>query len=304
MASIMFIFNEIRKIIQCKKEDLMKDLCQKFASNINIEFDKLYFFYEGQEVNYELTFNKQAKENDKQNYKMNVLVCQIKTSNNNENFRKIKSRDIICPKCGEICLLNIKEYNISFYGCKNGDKLNNILLDEYENIQKINQTTIICENCKNKDISNNNEFFKCLLCDTNLCSICKSKHNENHSIINYGEKNYTCKNHKEKFNSYCNKCKINLCKICESNHEDKDNLIYYKDVIPQQDTIKSQIEELKIKIDKCNAKIKELIKILNNISKNMEIYYKINYNIFDNYNKNNINYELLKNINEIIKKMI
>ena len=32
----------------------------------------------------------------------------------------------------------------------------------------------------------------------------------------------------------------------------------------------------------------------------MEIYYKINYNLFNNYEKNNINYELLKNINEII----
>ena len=30
----------------------------------------------------------------------------------------------------------------------------------------------------------------------------------------------------------------------------------------------------------------------------MEIYYNINYKIFDNYKKNNINYELLKNVNE------
>ena len=172
MASITFIFNEIKKTFQCKKEDLMKDICQQFSSNINTELDKLYFLYEGKEIIYELTFNEQTKENDKQNCKMNILVCKH-DDNNNEKIKNTKSKDIICPKCGEICLLNIKEYNISFYDCKNEDKLNNILLDEYENSQKIAQTKILCDDCKqiNKIISYNNEFFKCLLCNSNLCSL-------------------------------------------------------------------------------------------------------------------------------------
>ena len=45
---------------------------------------------------------------DKENKKMNVLVYDRNTTNINE--RIIKSKDIICPKCGELCLINFDEY--------------------------------------------------------------------------------------------------------------------------------------------------------------------------------------------------
>ena len=250
MASIKFIFNKISTTIKCQKEDLMKDICQIFASNINISIDKLYFLYEGGEINYELTFNEQAKENDKKCCTMNILVYQLEDYNeNNDNKKFIKSQDTIYPNFGENCFLTIKDYKISF--C---DELNNIILDEYESIQNLEQSKIY----------------------------------------------YICKVHNDKFNAYCKKCKINLCKLCEQEHEDKDNLLYYKDLIPQKEIIENQMNELKIKIDKFNEKIEEIIKILNKISKNMKTYYNINDNIFSNIRKNNINYELLKNVNEII----
>ena len=138
MANVVFIFNTLSTTIQCKKEELMKIICLKFSSIINIEFAKLFFLYKGREINYNLTFNEQAKEDDKKSCKMNVLVYEYKDSNY-ENKKKIQSKDIICPKCGENCLLNIENYKVSFYGCKNYDELNNILIDEYENTQKIDQ---------------------------------------------------------------------------------------------------------------------------------------------------------------------
>ena len=244
MASVIFVFNKIPTIIQCEKEDLMKNICLKFSSIINNEFDKLFFLYKGKEINYNLTFNEQAKEGDKKNGKMNVLVYQYKdNNNNNENKKLTKSKDIICPKCGESCLLKIKDYQISFYGCKNNDELNNILLDEYEKIQKLGQSKIICNNCKNyKNNAKNDVFYNCLFCNINLCPICKSKHDKKHNIINYELKNFICKNHNEKFNSYCKKCKLNLCIFCESKHEDKDNLIYYKNIIPKKDFNENKIE--------------------------------------------------------------
>jgi hypothetical protein len=64
-----------------------------------------------------LTFNEQANINDKKDEKMIVLVYQIE-NNNIENEKNIISKDIICPKCREICLLKIKDYKISFYNCK------------------------------------------------------------------------------------------------------------------------------------------------------------------------------------------
>ena len=63
----------------------MKSICQKFALNINIELDKLYFVYEGEEINFDLTFNEQAKENDKQNCKMNIEVSKNEDCKNYGN---------------------------------------------------------------------------------------------------------------------------------------------------------------------------------------------------------------------------
>ena len=142
MTSIKFIFNKIQTIIQCNLEDLMRDICKRFADKMNLELNKLNFIYEFKEINYELTFNflnfkkitfgkkkfnEQANEYDKQNAKMTIIVYYHKDFDDIWNNEIIKSKDIICPKCGENCLLNIKNYQISFYGCKNNDKLNNIL---------------------------------------------------------------------------------------------------------------------------------------------------------------------------------
>ena len=83
---------------------------------------------------------------------MNILLYLNEDFNNTQKI--IRSKDIICPKCGEICLLKINDYKISFYDCKKEEKLNNILLDEYEYIQKIDQSKIICDDCKYTNKSN------------------------------------------------------------------------------------------------------------------------------------------------------
>ena len=42
----------------------------------------------------------------------------------------IKSNDVICPICKEICKYEIKEHKIKLYDCKNGHITDNIKLDE------------------------------------------------------------------------------------------------------------------------------------------------------------------------------
>ena len=59
-----------------------------------------------------------------------------------------------------------------------------------------------------------------------------------------------------------------------------------------------QSEEFKKYIDKLNNEIDDIIIKLNNIKKNMEIYYKISNNIINDIE--NVNYYKLKNINEFI----
>ena len=44
--------------------------------------------------------------------------------------------------------MDIKNFKINFYGCKNNHKINNIILNEYEETQKTYLSSIICDLCK------------------------------------------------------------------------------------------------------------------------------------------------------------
>ena len=112
MAEVEFIFNSQKYIIQCEKGELMKNVCQKLASKLGIDLNTIYFIYNGNTLDLELDFNKQASQKDKEINKMKILVYS--NEDIKENKEKIKSKEIICPICGEICLLNIYDYNIHF----------------------------------------------------------------------------------------------------------------------------------------------------------------------------------------------
>ena len=67
----------------------------------------------------------------------------------------------------------------------------------YNDFQKINESTIKCQNCnKNKNETNGNIFYKCCECNINLCPLCKIGHeknvNKNHLILDYDIKSFSC----------------------------------------------------------------------------------------------------------------
>ena len=218
---------------------------------------------------------------------------------NKDTNNKINSKQVICPKCQENIRILFKDYKITLYECKNNHTINNILLNEFNNTQIIDLSKIICNNCKNiKSLSNSIKFYKCNTCGINLCNSCKSNHSQNHIIINYDKKNYKCDIHNEIYSSYCNKCKKNLCFLCENEHQSHD-IIYYKDIIQQQENIKDEMNELNIKIGSFKNEIKEIISILNQVVDNFDLYYKIVYGIYNNYEVKNRNYQILRNILQI-----
>ena len=59
------------------------------------------------------------------------------------------------------------------------------------------------------------------------------------------------------------------------------------------------MEELKKVIDKFKHRINIIKKILDRMNNIMDIYYKINNNIINNYNRSKRNYYILLNINKI-----
>ena len=157
MAEVIFNYNGKDTIIQCRIEDKLKDICLKFAIKVQIDINKIIFIYGGRMIDLELKYKELVNEIDEENLKMKILVYD--NDSNIINDRIIKAKDIICPKCGEICLINFKEYKVILENCKNKHE-NRIRLKEYENSQNINENKIICNICKENNKSNSYNKIK------------------------------------------------------------------------------------------------------------------------------------------------
>jgi len=222
----------------------MKDIIDKFLIKIKSKKNNLYYLYNGSKINFELTFNEQANDLDKNRKQMNILV------NKNDETKiinkEIISKDIICPICKENILINFDNFKINFYDCKNNHKISKTL-NEFEETQKMNLNNIVCNECNinNKGNTHKNEFYICNTCNKNICPLCKSNHNKNHNIINYEDKNCRCHNHEdEKFIKYCKTCKIDICMICEEEHEGHEFLEHGK-ILIKNNALKNSMKDLK-----------------------------------------------------------
>ena len=295
MAQVEFSFKGVSTIIQCNLDEKMKDIFQKFIDKTQIINKNIFYSYDGKtEINKELTFEEVASPEDKTKNKMNIIVLENKLESDLEKKVIIKSKNIICPECKENIKMEIKNFKINLYECQNGHKMENILLNEFEYLQNKDLNSRKCDIC-NK--INNDNFYKCLTCNNNICPLCTSNHCKNHKIINYDDKYYLCKKHNEGCVAYCDNCKINLCALCEPHKSH--NKITYSDVLPNKEELFEKKKELKDKIYLINNDIKVLINILNSVMNNINIYYKINEDIIDNYNNNeNLNYETIYYLNQ------
>ena len=111
----------------------MKDIFKGYLNKINKDINEVYFLSNGDKINEEL---KLEDINNKGN-EIKILVNDI-NNKNIENKEKIvkEYKDIICLECGNICLLDIKEYKIILNKCVNKHSTDNILLDEFNRFTK------------------------------------------------------------------------------------------------------------------------------------------------------------------------
>jgi len=299
MSKVIFNYKGNEIIIQCNINDKIKDIYKKYEKKIGKDISKLYFIYNGNKINDNLNLNEILNEEDKESNIINILVNDTNKINIKEN--KIKLNEIICPKCNESIFVKINEYKINLYNCKNNHNIDNILINEYENIEKLDVSKLKCNNCKKKKKRkiNINNLYRCNLCRINLCSLCKPKHNI-HQVINYNNKNFVCEIHNKNFIKYCINCKLNICFSCIKEHK-KHSIINLEDLTISKETIKEEVNKLKDYINKFDNDIDNIIEILNNVKENMNKFYDIYNNFINNYNCENINYEILYNINEFNK---
>ena len=301
MIEIEFSYNGKETTIQANEKDNIKDIFKKFAEETSTDLNSIYFLYEGYKINNKLTLSQIINKNDKKNNKMKLLVNSIHFQNSHENQPPTKIKEVICPQCGESIRVKIKDYKLIFYECKNKHKIENILFDEFDKTQYVDESKIICDNCKDKQKDNtyNNIFYRCNSCQINLCPFCKTIHNQSHNIINYDKKNYICELHNENYYSYCDTCKKNMCISCKNEHLHH-NIIFFKNIMHNKNDLKIKLEELRKDINIFNNNIIEIINILNKVIENIERYYKIYSKIINNNENKNVNFEILNNINEIL----
>jgi hypothetical protein len=173
MVEVEFIYKQQITIVQCELNNKIGDIYKRFISKVGIDINSVYFLYSGNKIdNNELIIDKLINNNDREIKKMKIVVELINEIKINKSL--IKSNEIICPKCKEKAKININNYNIKIYGCKNNHIIDNILFENFENLQMIDISKIICEECKinNKKESYNNKFYYCLNCEMNICVTC------------------------------------------------------------------------------------------------------------------------------------
>jgi len=239
-------------------------------------------------------FNYEQKENKEKNDKSEI-----------KNADKTLSKYPICPKCGGIIRIDIKDYSINLFECDKGHEFKGLTFQKYYEIQKLDETKIICDNCNHANKANTfeNKFYTCFSCKMNLCPICKSHHDKSHEIILYDEKGFNCQIHNDSYISYCNQCKKNICIECEDEHDNHDMISLGK-FFPNKNNIRIYNKELKDKIDKFNEFINEIISKMKEVVKVMNIYYEIVSNHIENYQTKKRNYQILQNINDFQKNKI
>ena len=324
-VKLVYFHNEYLATI--KEEDNITNILINYSKMMNKEIKDLDFFYKGKK----LKFDKKLKLNELNNSSIIIFVI-----NSNLKYQTIsESKQIICPSCRNLALLNIKNEKIITNNCIN--RHNPIMdLDKFISEENFDESNIKCEcdcKCNNLKKYYQNDFYRCS-CNKTICPLCINDHiknikdindinNEKHELSKYYDYLYRCYSHNIPFDSYCNDCHKNLCSVCEMKCRNrKHNIKYLKSIKPNEkkiNIIKDYITEGKKKILKyikslerlkisLNNNINDLIKNLNNFSQLLD---KIFFSIENLFNYENIqianNYEsfkIEKYINQALKEKI
>ena len=299
MIEIKFSYNQQIIVIQAKEEEKFQVAIDKYLQKAHLDPKDVYFLLNGGPVIPEEKVGKQISQFNRKEKNVEVLV-ELGLMEKTTTIKSVQSKDIICPQCIEPCQIKFENCKITLFDCIN-NHIKQLKIKEFFKSQKINISNIICGICniKNKGNCPNNEFYKCLICNTNICLICKQNHqrNHHHRIINYNEKNYLCNIDNEPFIKYCSECKKNLCKNCNDMHEN--NHILFNKNMPNINEIKNNLNDMWKEIEIFNQNINDIINKLKDLTNIMKIYYDINNNILNNYQNKNVNYQILENINQI-----
>ena len=296
MIKAEFAFKNNQIFIMCNEDDKMEEVCKRFGIKAETDLKNLVFLYGGI-IDLNKTVSSIMNKFDKERKIFSIVVDDLSKQNSNKP-EFVKSIIPICPKCYENVEFDIINFKINLSECKNGHKIN-MLINEYEQSQRINLNKIICDGCKTKKLDIfENQMYYCNKCKKVFCPLCKAKDDKTHNAINYDLKNYICEMHNELYNSYCKSCKINICLKCQKAHLQHD-IIGFGTIFPDVEELLNSLKEFRNIIDVFNNDINNIIERLNKVKVNIEKIYQIYYEMVTKYDDKNRNYEAFMSLNNI-----
>ena len=161
-ANVIFTLDGENLTVQCSEDDILKDICQKYANKIQRDLNSLVFLYGGNQLNFLLKFKDLVT--DKERNEMKVLVY----SKENEEFT--------CPKCGEKIKLNTEKIDdiiLSINNLKETIDSAKTMIESIIKVSSVNSVNIqlkgvnIILNTLNEDIKKIKEKVKNLLNENN-----------------------------------------------------------------------------------------------------------------------------------------
>ena len=96
MSKIIFNYKRTETSISCKKQEKIKDICKRYLSENNLDENKIFFLYNGNIVNEELTFQQliNSSDNDLNSIKLIVLdkdtkdYIKLNVNKNNVKYKR------------------------------------------------------------------------------------------------------------------------------------------------------------------------------------------------------------------------
>ena len=141
MTTVEFQYNGYITYVHALNDELLRTICSKFAQKVQANLDAVNFLYYGRLINFDLTLIQTINKIDNERKRMSIIAFDTNSSMSSQSF--VESPFIVCPICKEQALIDLNNYRIKIYGCKNRHTTDNILFSELEKTQLIDESKII-----------------------------------------------------------------------------------------------------------------------------------------------------------------
>ena len=213
-----------------------------------------------------------------------------------------------CPECYTIPLMKIQENeNKITLNCLNNHEIEMLFSQYMSNQFKQKKEKIECSNCGTfrEDLEN---FIYCQNCQNFFCNECAENHENNepsHNMIDIKNMDNICPEHKNPYTHFCQDCQKNLCDDCVKEHTSH-QLILLENIILSNEEFnetKNNIMKENETLLKIQSIFKDTVDTLtrkfNDIMAYKFLCLKYKDNIVNTYQVKNINYQVIKNVNNL-----